>query len=382
MGVFKINGTSVLDCCEVVNTGDNRKKSAFFNSGKVSVTGLSDSSKTLANAPASSYANWGLYNMVGSKLKVNGTADTVAKKGTRPHLVYGSNPTDIGWVENYQTDADRSLTLAYDKSTNSIKCTHNSTFAAGWYNGCCKGGAVLENTSVLVIALSGGGGGGGGSGVGAGGGGGGGAGTVTAVLDFNAMTNNKCTITLGHAGNYGSSTSTVGNSGSAGTASYITIGSTKVVTCAAGGGGQNGKAGGGGSGGAVTLHANHTLGFHAYITCSGGKGGGRGAGANTSASAVSTPDGSYTCRTQTGGSKGGGNNGGSGGGAGGAGVRNAYGSAGADQAYPSGGNGAYDNSNNAVAGINGGGGGGAGGTPILTGRAGNRGSGGLLEVYY
>jgi hypothetical protein len=50
--------------------------------------------------------------------------------------------------------------------------------------------------------------------------------------------------------------------------------------------------------------------------------------------------------------------------------------------YTSGGQGAYDNSSNAAAGINGGGGGGAGGTPILTGRAGNRGSGGLLEVYY
>ena len=382
MGVFKINGTSVLECAEVVNTGDNRSKSTFFSNSKVQVTGLSDSSKTLANAPSGSWSNWALYNIVGSKLKVNGTADTVAKRGTRPHVVYTNWPSDIGWVENYQTDADRSLTLTYNKSTNTITCTHNSTFAAGWNTDCLENGGTIPNTSVIVVTLSGGGGGGGGSGVGAGGGGGGGGGTVTAILDFNAMPGNSCKITVGHAGQYGSSTSTTGYGGSAGTASYITINGTTMVTCAAGGGGQKGKDGGGGGGGSVTVHSNHSNGFHAYITCSGGNGGGRGAGANTSASAVSTPDGSYTCRTQTGGAKGGGNNGGSGGGAGGAGVRNAYGTAGPDQMYTSGGQGAYDNSSNAVAGINGGGGGGAGGTPILTGRPGARGSGGLLEVYY
>ena len=57
MGVFKVNGTDITTIAEVINNTDTRGKSAAFSSGKLNVTGLADSNKTLANAPESDYPN-------------------------------------------------------------------------------------------------------------------------------------------------------------------------------------------------------------------------------------------------------------------------------------------------------------------------------------
>ena len=57
MGVFKVNGTDITTIAEVINNTDTRGKSTAFSSGKLNVTGLADSNKTLANAPESDYPN-------------------------------------------------------------------------------------------------------------------------------------------------------------------------------------------------------------------------------------------------------------------------------------------------------------------------------------
>lgn len=385
MGVFKVNGTDITTIGEVISTSDSRAKSNFFNSGKVSVTGLSDSSKTLAYA-WTSQSNWGMYNIVGDKLKVNGTADRVAKIGTRPLLIYPYYADDIGYAENDSTSSNKSLTLTYNSSSNSITCSHVDSFTIGLTGGKLASGSVIPNTSVIVVCLCGGGGGGGGSGVGHGGGGGGGAATYIALLDFNNMPGGKVTITLGHPGAPGASTGSTGYSGSGGAASYISDGNGTILAYAHGGsaGIKGGDGGGGGAGNAVENRVGTTSYFRIYSSCSGANGGtgSRSGGSSNTGVAVSTPDGSYTPRSQTGGNLGGGKNGGGGGGAGGTSIWNAYGTGAYDLAYPSGADGGYDSSNASASGLFGGGGGGAGGTAIFNGRSGSRGGNGSCYIYY
>lgn len=391
MGVFKVNGTDITILGEVIDINDTRSKSTFFNSGKVSVTGLSDSEKTMANAPSSIYEDWGFYNIVGNKLKVNGINDSVAKRGTRPHLIQDSG-LRVGYISNNNNTNNVSFTLTYSSDSNSITCEHIDSIT-GNIGGCLVDGAILENTSVVIIQLNGGGGGGGGSGIKNGGGGGGGAGNYIALLDFNQMPGNKVTIVLGHYGKGGVSTSITGVDGGDGGDSYIQDGNETILAYARGGsGGKKGKEGNSGKGGIVEDIVGITSYFRIYSSCSGGDGGdgGKGelypeafgeSGDNTTSVSVFTPDGSYTPNSYSGGSGGtitvdGTNHypGGGGGGAPGAGTFTVIENTGSNGA-----NGLSSASGTRYAGF---GGGGAGGSKSLQGFSGFSGGTAMCYIFY
>lgn len=238
MGEFKINGTSILTCGEVISTSSVKGKSSAFSSGKLNVTGLSDSSKTIANAPAG--YGW-TTNLVGNKLKVNGVADTVSAKGCRPNAVkwdYFEVGTVSGAEDVYVTK----------ETDGSIKADGTTVIAAS---------NNVKYFYIVFQAPGGGGGsgkGGGGSAYG-GGGGGGGAACIMRVYAPSAGTVVRINASYGR-GDGGGAQSSSGSkpSGADGTSGgtfkiYNSAG-TLVATLTGGGGGSSGwsdpSTGGGG----------------------------------------------------------------------------------------------------------------------------------------
>lgn len=393
MPEFQINGKNILDVCEVVDISDTRPKSLLFSSGLVSVPGLTDQNKTILGKPNDTSYGF-LYDASNGRIKVDTQTDFLAKKGTRPKFV---GARAIGWASNWSvtsgSDGNSEMTLTYSSSSNSITCKHTKVSNYFTTEDYLANNAVLANTSVVLFCLCGGGGGGGGSGVGHGGGGGGGAATVSFLIDFSKLPSGYIIIGVGHPGRPGSSTPYTGHSGEGGSASYLKIPgaglSNDIAFYAHGGygGTKGGDGGGGGAGGGVDVYLSTQSYFRIFSQCAGARGGTGSASAGGSTGCdselkpnyyISTPDGTLRLDPQYGGLAGGGKNGGGGGGGGGVGLWAGpwY------QGIPGGGNGAYDNTNNAGSGELGGGGGGAGGTNLFDGKYGERGGRGACFMYY
>lgn len=362
MGTFKVNGTDIKAIAEVISTSDARAKSAFFSSGKVLVSGLSDSSKTLANAPESKYANWGLHNIVGDKLLVNGVADTVARLGTRPNF---ASLTYLGGESSGNT-----VQLKYDKSTDTLKLQTTSDPVTVIYSATGK--------SVVVFELVGAGGGAGGGNVnfwgGATGGGGGGGGcSILGIIDMNLVPNSTLTIRVGTGGYGGGGKS----AGGAGGASTISCSGYTSFTAGGGSGGAAGRPSDGswapgGEGG--TYSVGNIPGVR-YIYLSSGERGGNStaAGGSSDSTTLKIPMDAIniTSTGKTGGS-GGGTNGGGGGGASGSTI---YGSC-----AP--GKGGADRNNGSSGAYVGAGGGGGGAHFSGGGQSGGAGSVGAFRIFY
>lgn len=365
MGTFKVNGTDIKAIAEVISTSDARAKSAFFSSGKVLVSGLSDSSKTLANAPESQYANWGLHNIVGNKLLVNGVVDTVARLGTRPNF---ASLTYLGGESSGST-----VELKYDKSTDTLKLQTTSDPVIVKYSATGK--------SVVVFELVGAGGGAGGGNVnfwgGATGGGGGGGGcAILGIIDMNLVPNSTLTISVGTGGYGGGGKS----AGGAGGASTISCSGYTSFSAGGGSGGSAGRSSGsswapGGEGGTYSL--GNIPGVH-YILLDSGKRGGNSssAGGSSDNTTLKIPiDSVYITSTgKTGGSAGSGNNN-TGGGGGGASGSTIYGSC-----AP--GKGGADRNNGGSGAYVGAGGGGGGANASGSGQSGGAGSAGAFRIFY
>lgn len=359
MGVFKVNGKDITTIAEVISTSDKRKSSTAFSSGKLKVTGLSDSGKTLANAPSGSYEDWGFHNIVGNKLKVNGTADSVSKKGCRPNFASFSDYL-------YSKEGSATVTITYDSSKGTIKA-----------------GDTTINASVLIFQLVGAGGGGGAGGYSFwgsanGGGGGGGGGSIFGLLDFNNMPGGKATVVVGAQGSSGSGE----GSGGAGGASYINDGNgTRICTCNGGGAGtgdtRDHVGGKGGSGGTVSCIADCSY-FRCFGKQTGGNGGNCGsAGGSCSSMKISTPDGVDLKTVAT--------SGGAAGSSGNTSRRGGGGGASGSLISPSswsGGSGGADDSNSGIYwGLLGGGGGG-GGADAYSSNGGYYGGNGYFQLFY
>ena len=365
MGTFKVNGTDIKAIAEVISTRDARAKSAFFSSGKVLVSGLSDSSKTLANAPESQYANWGLHNIVGNKLLVNGVADTVARLGTRPNF---ASLTYLGGESSGST-----VELKYDKSTDTLKLQTTSAPVIVKYSATGK--------SVVVFELVGAGGGAGGGNVnfwgGATGGGGGGGGcSILGIIDMNLVPNSTLTISVGTGGYGGGGKS----AGGAGGASTISCSGYTSFSAGGGSGGGAGRSSGsswapGGEGGTYSL--GNIPGVRYILLSSGERGGNSSsAGGSSTDTTFKIPiDSVYITSTgKTGGSAGSGNNN-TGGGGGGASGSTIYGSC-----VP--GNGGADRKNGGSGAYVGAGGGGGGANASGGGQSGGAGSAGAFRIFY
>ena len=382
MGIFKINGTNILDLADIRSSSSaTTRKSVAFSSGKLNVTGLADSDKTLSNAPATSYPGWFFTNIVGNKLKVNGVVDTVSKKGCRPIFIEWSAKSN-GSAQNQNTSTNTTITLTYNSSSDAITVNSPYTSADSYVSSSLLNGSVYNHISVIMFSILGGGGGGGGSGVGKGGGGGGGGGSVVGLIDFKTLPGNKLTIELGHAGNGGHSTGSTGVAGAGGGRTVVKDGNgTELCIAYGGGGGANGGAGGGAGGGGGTDVYVDTSYFRLLTRSNGASGGSAGGGAgnkggDTADITYTTPDGTYTQKKKTGGNNGAsGKNRGGGGGAGGTGLP-------WSEYYNSGGIGGNDSNSAQFSARLGGGGGGAGGTAIFNGAAGADGAGGMFRVYY
>ena len=367
MGVFKVNGTDITTIAEVINNTDTRGKSTAFSSGKLNVTGLADSNKTLANAPESDYPNWGLHNIVGNKLKVNGVADTVAKKGTRPNF---SNLTLL-----YSTSENRTIT--YDPNKDITYFYVDSEFPQ--YN------KTAEGKSVFVFEITSGGGGGGGGNVnfwgGATGGGGGGGGvTMAGIVDLSRAPGNSLTIQSTGTDRYfyGGSGGGGKSNGGAGTTLQMIINGTVVLTAYGGGGGKAGASSGGGTvaGGAAgtASYIEPTDYFRVFSYGLGGYGGkSTAAGDKTDSTSINIPfDGTKVSMTGQSGGSGGGTNGGGGGGASGRLIQG--------QSVP--GSGGADRNNGGAGSSIGAGGGGGGAHFSGGGQSGGAGSAGRIAFYY
>ena len=365
MGTFKVNGTDIKAIAEVISTSDARAKSAFFSSGKVLVSGLSDSSKTLANAPESQYANWGLHNIVGNKLLVNGVADTVARLGTRPNF---ASLTYLGGESSGST-----VELKYDKSTDTLKLQTTSDPVIVKYSATGK--------SVVVFELIGAGGGAGGGNVNfwggaTGGGGGGGGASIFGIIDMNLVPNSTLTISVGTGGYGGGGKS----AGGAGGASTISCSGYTSFSAGGGRGGSAGRSSGsswapGGDGGTHSL--GNIPGVHYILLSSGERGGNSSsAGGSSDSTTLKIPiDSVYITSTgKTGGSAGSGNNN-TGGGGGGASGSTIYGSC-----AP--GNGGADRNNGGSGAYVGAGGGGGGANASGSGQSGGAGSVGAFRIFY
>lgn len=364
MGVFKVNNVDILNIAEIIETSDagKRKSSKAFSSGKLNISGLSDSDKTLANAPYGDYPNWGFHNIVGNKLKVNGVQDTVAAKGTRPSF-YNHH------YDAFAKSGTATFTITYDKDTNSL--------VGGTY--------TLSSASVLLFCLVGGGGGGGAGGCsiwGAahGGGGGGGGASIYGMLDFNNMPGNSVTVYIGACGEGGTSE----GDGTDGEASYINDGNgNRICTCGGGSGGigdhRDHDGGSGGSGGTVSCIADCSY-FRCFGKQNGAAGGAHAAnGTSCAAMSVTTPD-DITCVTYA---TSGGEQGGTAtydGGGGGASGTFMY-----SPAWSGGHGGARDDNSGILYGLLGGGGGGGGSRGAISASesfAGRYGGYGYLLTYY
>lgn len=362
MGIFKVNGVDIKTIAEVISTSDARAKSQAFSSGKLNVPGLSDSGKTLANAPESQYANWGLHNIVGNKLLVNGVVDTVARLGTRPNF---AALTYLGGESSGNT-----VELKYDKSTDTLKLQTTSDPVTVKYSATGK--------SVVVFELVGAGGGGGGGNVnfwgGASGGGGGGGGcSILGIIDMNLVPNSTLTISVGTGGYGGGGKS----AGSAGGASTISCSGYTSFSAGGGSGGGAGKSSGssaaaGGAGGTYSL--GNIPGVYYLLLADGGKGGSSTAAGTTTSNHTLTIAMDSTTLTSTGktGGSGGGTNGGGGGGASGSTI---YGSC-----VP--GNGGADRNNGSSGAYVGAGGGGGGAHFSGNGQSGGAGSVGAFRIFY
>ena len=365
MGTFKVNGTDIKAIAEVISTSDARAKSTFFSSGKVLVSGLSDSSKTLANAPESDYANWGLHNIVGNKLLVNGVADTVARLGTRPNF---ASLTYLGGESSGST-----VELKYDKSTDTLKLQTTSDPVTVKYSATGK--------SVVVFELIGAGGGGGGGNVNfwggaTGGGGGGGGASILGIIDMNLVPNSTLTISVGTGGSGG------GGKSAGGTGGASTI-SCSGYTSFSAGGGSGGRAGNSSGSSAAAGGAfgepkvGNIPGVYYLLLSYGGKGGNStAAGTTTSNHTLTIPMDSVniTSTGKTGGSAGSGNNN-TGGGGGGASGSTIYGNC-----VP--GNGGADRNNGGSGAYVGAGGGGGGANASGSGQRGGAGSVGAFRIFY
>ena len=362
MGTFKVNGTDIKAIAEVISTSDARAKSAFFSSGKVHVSGLSDSSKTLANAPESKYANWGLHNIVGNKLLVNGVADTVARLGTRPHF---ASLTYLGGESSGSI-----VVLKYDKSTDTLKLQTTSDPVTVKYSATGK--------SVVVFELVGAGGGAGGGNVNfwggaTGGGGGGGGASMLGIIDMNLVPNSTISINVG-TGGYGGGGKSAGGDGKP---SILFCSGYESFGAGGGKGGGAGKssdgsAATGGAGGKCSL--GNIPGVYYLLLADGGKGGNSPAAGTTTSNHTLTIAMDSTTLTSTGktGGSGGGTNGGGGGGASGSTI---YGSC-----VP--GKGGADR-NNGSSGAYVGAGGGRGGAHFSGGgQSGGAGSVGAFRIFY
>lgn len=365
MGIFKVNGVDIKTIAEVVSTSDARAKSQAFSSGKLNVSGLSDSNKTLANAPESKYANWGLHNIVGDKLLVNGVADTVARLGTRPNfkaLTYLGGESSGSTVE-----------LKYDSTTDTLKLQTTSDPTIVKYSATGK--------SVVVFELVGAGGGAGGGNVNfwggaTGGGGGGGGASILGIIDMNLVPGSTLTISVGFGGSGGGGKS----AGSAGEASTISCSGYTNCSASGGKGGGAGKSSGssaatGGAGG--TCASGNIPGVHCLLLRNGGKGGNSSSpGTTTSSTSLTIPMDSITLTStgKTGGSAGSGRNN-TGGGGGGASGSTIHGSC-----VP--GNGGADRNNGGSGSYVGAGGGGGGANAIGRGQRGGAGSVGAFRIFY
>lgn len=359
MGTFKVNGIDIKAIAEVISTSDARAKSAFFSSGKVLVTGLSDSSKTLANAPPTS--GWPIYNIVGDKLKVNGVADSVARLGTRPNFRSLNYLTSISALD---------LTLEYNKSTDTLTLKSPSYT---YY--------TATGRSVVVFELVGAGGGGGGGhvnfwGGATGGGGGGGGASVIGIIDMNQVPGGSLSIHTGYGGSGGGGKS----AGSAGDWSYIACSGYNSCIAYGGEGGSSGNSSGsaaasGGSGGGWAY--GNIPGIYHLFCCNGASGGSSSSGGGYSSSqSLTVPMDGFTFGASgwSGGGTGGGNNNTGGGGGGACGCL-FYG-----ECYPGGGG---ADRNNGGAGSYIGAGGGAGGANATGGgQSGGAGSVGLFAIFY
>lgn len=268
MGVFKVNGKDIVEAGEVINNDDIRAKSIAFSSGKLNVSGLSDNSKTLANA-----SGWGAINIVGDKLKVNGVADSVARRGTRPRV--GQTAEAAGFSITISTTTHR---FHYDAETDTIKqwaVYDNDAMSDSLIN------TVTGKSVLLVEIIGGGGGGGGGKYINSGGGGGGGA-TIGFLWDFNKLPD--LYIYHGTSGNGGGGD----DNGSHGEDSWAgTTNSKGSALYVAGGGGKGYAASGGGDGGyagTAVVSLNLPDGTKLVWSASGGYGGdAKGFGGNSGA---------------------------------------------------------------------------------------------------
>lgn len=360
MGVFKVNGTDILELGQVLTIGstEKRKTSTAFSSGKLNATGLSDSNKALANAPYGSYPNWGFHNIVGNKLKVNGVQDTVAKKGTRPAFNH--------YISACHYENDNSARMVYDAETGILTINGSKTVSG----------------SVFIFDLCGGGGGGGAGGYSFwgsanGGGGGGGGASIFGLLDFNNMPGNSATVYVGASGDGGSDE----GDGEAGGTSYINDGNgNRICTCGGGSGGEGDHrehdGGGGGSGGVVSCIADCS-----YFRCFGKQNGGNGGrndndGDGCAEMLIMTPDDVYCATFATSGGAKGGSDSHYHGGGGGAGGTLLW-----SPAW-SGGHGGQKDTNDDISWGLAGGGGGGGGADAYASQDGLYGGGGSFDLYY
>ena len=296
MGVFKINGTDILTLAEVVANSDTRQKSAAFSSGKLNVTGLSDSSKTLANAPSGYF--W-TTNIVGSKLKVNGTADTVSAKGCRPLYIsqYSGNGSGTFYI-NKSTDGSVFLN---GSSTIYIPASYDAKYIYVCFSaGAGGGGAGKENNQ------------------GGGGGGGGGSGALYIIkIDHTGI---FAKIVLGSGGSAGSGSA--GGTGRNSSLYYVYANGTETLLCTCNGGGGGGYSQTAGTSGGISYYTNIT-GIAQYVATgvggAGGKGHTYGGTASANGSSVSyslsgnDPENSTLSGTTSGGSRGTSDGGGGGG---------------------------------------------------------------------
>lgn len=364
MGVFKVNGVDIKTIAEVISTSDARAKSRAFSSGTlIHVTGLSDSNKTLANAPGS-YTNWGMHNIVGNSLKVNGSSDTVAKLGTRPNFATKSL---------LASSSSGNLILQYTPSTDTLVLKTNADPSTTIYTGVGK--------SVVIFQLIGPGGGGGGGNVNfwggaTGGGGGGGGATLIGMIDMNVVPGNKLNITVGSPGSGGSGKNKGGN----GSNSTIACSGYTSAVAAAGTGGAAGAGSGGGkvsggTGGSPTT--GNIPGVYIVFQNYGGDGGSsQSTGTTTSSKSttISVDQITFGATGQSGAGYGSGSNNTPGGGGGASGAlmysSSSPGAGGADR-----GNGGAGSSYGA-------GGGGGGANASGSGQSGGSGSAGGFQIFY
>lgn len=365
MGAFKVNGTDITVLGEVIGNSDARAKSAFFSSGKISVPGLSNASKTLANAPVGAYSYWGLHNIVGDKLKVNGVADTVAMRGTRPNFKTVNDVFLGGTVGTYKVQHD--------------PATHITTITNPYNTN-----TVLSNwESVFYFQIVGAGGGGGGGGVNwlggaTGGAGGGGGASIVGLIDLLEAPDHYITIEVG-AGGAGGGGKT---NGAAGGDTVVKNSSGSVLCKAEGGkGGVRGVNSGGtasnaGAGGWISYTDNNT--YYRSLLADGGGSGGKSSSSGESTATITQniPMDSITltAKGQSGGANGSGgsNTGGGGGGA----------SAPLIFSDSTGGTGGADRANGSNAIGLGAGGGGGGANAGGSGQAGGSGANGHFTLFY